>query len=47
MKAVAAVVGAYESAQLGRAVSMEEMLAGTVRAYQQEIDVALGLDGSP
>ena len=46
MKAVAAVVGAYESALLGRAVSMEEVLSGKVRAYQQEIDAALGLDHS-
>ena len=43
MKAVAAVVGAYESAELGRAVTMEEMLSGSVDSYQREIDVALGL----
>ena len=29
-----------------RAVSMEEILSGKVRAYQQEIDAALGLDHS-
>ena len=43
MKAVAAVVGAYESAALGRAVTMDEMLSGTVDTYQREIDISLGL----
>lgn len=43
MIAVAAILGAYESAALGRAVKMEELLSGSVRAYQEEIDDALGL----
>ena len=42
-KAVAAILGAYESAAAGRAITMEEMLSGTVRAYQEEIDTILGL----
>ncbi len=44
MKAVAAIVGAYESAAVGRSVTMEEMLKGEVRVYQEEIDEVLGLD---
>jgi predicted dehydrogenase len=44
MTAVAAILGAYESALAGRAVSMEELLSGEVRAYQEEINAALGLD---
>ena len=44
MTAVAAIYGAYESALAGRAVTMDEILSGQVRAYQQEIDAALGLD---
>ena len=43
MTAVAAILGAYESAVAGRAVTMEEVLSGTVRAYQEDIDSALGL----
>ena len=43
MKAVAAIVGAYESALAGRSITLEEMLSGKVRAYQEEIDAALGL----
>jgi len=43
MTAVAAVLGVYESALAGRAVSMDEVLAGEVREYQQDIDEALGL----
>jgi predicted dehydrogenase len=43
MAAVAAIYGAYESTLAGRAVSMDEMLSGQVRAYQEEIDTALGL----
>jgi predicted dehydrogenase len=39
--AVAAVLGAYESGLLGRAVTMEEMLTGQVSGYQQEIDAVL------
>ncbi len=44
MTAVAAIYGVYESGLAGRAVSMDEMLSGQVRAYQQDIDAALGLD---
>ena len=44
MTAVAAILGAYESAAYGRAVTMEEVLSGGVRKYQQDIDVALGLE---
>ena len=44
MTAVAAIYGAYESILAGRAVGMAEILSGQVRAYQQDIDVALGLD---
>ena len=44
MTAVAAIYGAYESAIAGRAVSMEEILSGEVRAYQEDIDRALDLD---
>ncbi len=43
MIAVAAILGAYESAAIGRAVEIEELLSGTVRTYQEEIDDALGL----
>ena len=43
MTAVAAILGAYESAWAGRSVTMAEMLSGEVRAYQEEIDTALGL----
>jgi len=43
MTAVAAILGAYESALAGRAVSMEELLSGTIQAYQVDIDAALGL----
>jgi predicted dehydrogenase len=43
MTAVAAILGAYESAWAGRAVTMAELLSGEVRAYQEEIDNALGL----
>ena len=44
MKAVAAIVGAYESALAKRSVSMESVLSGEVREYQVDIDAALGLD---
>ena len=44
MKAVAAILGVYESALAKRAVSMEEILSGEVRQYQADIDSALGLD---
>ena len=43
MIAVAAILGAYESAAAGRAVELEELLSGAVRSYQEEIDDALGL----
>ena len=41
LTAVAALLGVYESSLLGRAVTMEEMLSGTVSAYQDELDNAL------
>jgi hypothetical protein len=41
---VAAIYGVYESGLAGRPVTMDEMLSGQVRAYQEEIDAALGLD---
>jgi predicted dehydrogenase len=44
MKAVAAIVGAYESALAKRSVSMESVLSGEIREYQADIDAALGLD---
>jgi predicted dehydrogenase len=44
MTAVAAILGAYESALAGRAVSMAEVLSGEVRAYQVSIDAALELE---
>ena len=44
MTAVAAIYGVYESGLAGRPVTMDEMLSGQVRAYQEEIDAALGLD---
>jgi predicted dehydrogenase len=43
-KAVAAILGAYESAVAGRSLTMEEVLTGQVRAYQEEIDEKLGLN---
>jgi predicted dehydrogenase len=43
MTAVAAILGAYESALAGRAVGMGEILSGAVSAYQDDIDQALGL----
>jgi predicted dehydrogenase len=45
MTAVAAILGAYESALAGRAVRMEELLSGTVQAYQADVNAALGLKG--
>ena len=47
MTAVAAIIGAYESALAGRSVSMADILAGKVRDYQAELDAALGLDTPP
>lgn len=44
MTAVAAVLGAYESALAGRPVRLAEILSGAVSAYQDDIDQALGLD---
>ena len=44
LTAVAAVLGVYESGLVGRSVSMDEVLAGDVRAYQEEIDELLGLN---
>jgi predicted dehydrogenase len=43
MTAVAAILGAYESAWIGRSVSVAELLSGEVSGYQDEIDAALGL----
>ena len=43
MVAVAAILGAYESAAVGHAVEMADVLSGTVRTYQEEVDDALGL----
>ena len=45
LTAVAALLGVYESGRLGRAVTMEEMLDGSVSSYQDELDHALGLLG--
>ena len=44
MKAVAAIVGAYESALAMHSVSMEAVLSGEVQQYQADIDAALGFD---
>ena len=44
MAAVAAILGAFESELAGRPVSMDELLAGEVRAYQEDIDEALDLN---
>ncbi len=41
--AVAAILGAYEAGHLGRAVTLDEMLAGGADATQIDIDIALGL----
>ena len=43
MTAVAALLGAYESAIAGRSVTMEEIISGSVNTYQREIDEILGL----
>lgn len=43
MTAVAAIVGAYESGALGRAVTLGELLDGSVAGQQRDIDLALGL----
>ena len=43
MMAVAAVLGAYESAAVGRAVEMSEVLSGAVCTYQTDIDATLNL----
>ena len=44
MTAVAAILGAYESALAGRVVSMEELLSGAVQAYQADVNAVLGLE---
>lgn len=41
--AVAAILGAYESGRLGRAVTLDELLDGSVADAQGDIDMALGL----
>jgi predicted dehydrogenase len=43
MTAVAAILGAYESALAGRPVRLAEVLSGEVSAYQDDIDRSLGL----
>ena len=43
LTAVAAVLAAFESGLAGRPVTMAEMLAGKVTAYQDDIDRGLGL----
>jgi len=43
MTAVASILGVYESALLGRSVTMAEIMTGAVTAYQDDIDRELGL----
>ena len=43
LRDLAAAFGMIESSQLGRTVSMEEMLSGEVSGYQREIDDHFGL----
>lgn len=43
LRDLAAAFGMIESSHLGRAVSLEELLSGTVAGYQQEIDEHYGL----
>jgi len=43
MTAVAAILGVYESALLGRSVTMPEIMTAAVTGYQDEIDQDLGL----
>ncbi len=43
LTAVAALLGVYESGRLGRAVTMDELLDGTVSGYQDELDRSMGL----
>lgn len=43
LTAVASVLAVYESGIAGRAISMDDVLAGRVSAYQDEIDAELGL----
>jgi predicted dehydrogenase len=43
LRAVAGVYAILESGVLGRAISVDEVLDGSVCAYQAEIDAALGL----
>ena len=44
MKALAVAYGLLESGQAGRVVSLDDVLSGKVRAYQSDIDAALGLE---
>jgi len=44
MTAAAGILGVFESAAAGRSVTLEEVLSGEVRAYQDEIDAELGLE---
>jgi len=43
LTAVAALLGIYESGLLGRAVTMDELLDGSVSGYQDELDRSMGL----
>ena len=43
LRDLAAAYGIIESSHLGRAVSLDEILSGTVDGYQREIDVHYGL----
>jgi len=43
LRDLAAAFGMIESSQLGRTVSMEELLSGEVSGYQREIDDHFGL----
>lgn len=43
MTAVGGILGVFESAVLNRSVSLAEILSGTARTYQAEIDAELGL----
>jgi len=45
MTALAAMLGIFESSRLGRAVTMEELLDGSVSGYQDELDRSAGLIG--
>ncbi len=45
ISAAAGILGVFESAALSRSVSLGEILSGEVRAYQEELDVEMGLGG--